>query len=56
MKNPATVLLLVICVASAAALSLLLTHPAYRVASQPACQAYVGGCYMPPPSIHRLLP
>lgn len=56
MKNPAIVLLILACVSGAAALSLLLTQPAYRVASQPACLAYVGGCYIPPPSIHRLLP
>ncbi|WP_439888359.1 hypothetical protein ACSX1C_04110 [Pseudomonas sp. MBLB4123] len=55
MKKVTLTLLLFVCITSAAALSLL-QQPSYRLASQPACQAYVGGCYMPAPSIHRLLP
>lgn len=56
MKKTTIALLILVSASSTATLSLLLKDQPYRLAGMTACQAYVGTCFMPAPSIHQLLP
>lgn len=56
MKKVLIALLILVSVSSSAAVNLLLDDQPYWLSGMAACQVYAGACYMPPPSIHQLLP